>query len=180
MLVMTPAATVPTKCIGDNDLGAKGAFAEEGSFAKEGNFNAVGDFAKGWRRCPRDIGRGARATAPAQLQWNDVLRAVPLGNDACGSNQSNNVSAMPERDTGDDTSGNFAKEGDFAEDDGFATTGNFAKDGSIFKYGNFSAGVLFDVGERLRREGQLCRVGRPCRWRCHRIKRQSSLTTATI
>jgi hypothetical protein len=126
MLVMTPAATVPTKCIRDNDLGAKGAFAEEGSFAKEGNFDAVGDFSEGWRCCPRNIGRGARATAPARLQRNDVLQAVPLGNNACGSNQSNNLSAMPERDTGDDTSGNFAEEGDFAEDDGFATIGNFA------------------------------------------------------
>jgi hypothetical protein len=67
MLVMTTAATVPTKCIQDNNLGAKGAFAEEGSFAKEGNFDAVGDFAKGWQHCPRDIGRGARATVPARL-----------------------------------------------------------------------------------------------------------------
>jgi hypothetical protein len=97
---MTPAATVPTKCVRDNDLGAKGAFAKEGSFAKEGNFDAVGDFAEGWRRCPRNIGRGARATAPARLRRNDVLRAVPLGNNAGGSNQSDNVSAMPERDTG--------------------------------------------------------------------------------
>ena len=159
---MMPAATVPTKCVRDNDLGAKGAFAEEGSFAKEGNFDAVGNFAKGWQRCPRNIGRGARATAPARLQRNNVLRVVPLGNNAGGSNQSNNLSAMPERDTGDDTSGNFAKEGDFAEDDGFATTGNFAKDGSFFKYGNFSAGILFAVGERLRQEGQLRQVERPC------------------
>jgi hypothetical protein len=180
MLVMTPAATVPSKCVRDNALGAKGAFAEEGSFAKEGNFDAVGDFAEGWRLCPRDIGRGARATAPARLRRNDVLRAVPLGNNACGSNQSDNVSAMPERDTGNDTIDNFAKEGDFAEDDGFATTGNFAKDGSFFKYGNFSAGILFAVGERLCREGQLRRVGRPCRWRRHRRKQQSSPTTATI
>ncbi len=105
---MTPAATVPTKCVWDNDLGAKGAFAEEGSFAKEGNFDAVGDFAEGCQRCPRDIGRGARATAPARLRQNNVLRAVPLGNDAGGSNQSDNISAMPERDTGNDTSGNFA------------------------------------------------------------------------
>ncbi len=63
-----------------------------------------------------------------------------MGNDACGSNQSDNVSAMPKRDTGDDTSSNFAEEGDFAKDDGFATTGNFAKDGSFFEYGNFKAG----------------------------------------
>jgi hypothetical protein len=140
----------------------KGAFAEEGSFAKEGNFDAVGNFAEGWRRCPRDIGRGARATAPAWLQPNNVLRAVPLGNDACGSNQSDNVSAIPEWDTGNDTSGNFAEEGNFAEDNGFATTGNFAKDGSFFEYGDFSAGVLFAVGERLCQEGQLCQVGRPC------------------
>ncbi len=180
MLVMMPAATVPTKCIRDNDLCAKGAFAEEGSFAKEGNFDAVGDFAEGWQRCPRNIGRGARATAPARLQRNNVLRVVPLGNNAGGSNQSNNLSAMPERDTGDDTSGNFAEEGDFAKDNGFATTGNFAKDGSVFEYGNFSAGVHFTVGERLRQEGQLCQVGRPCRWRRHRRKRQSSPTTATI
>jgi hypothetical protein len=162
MLVMTPAATVPTKCIRDNNLGAKGAFAEEGSFAKEGNFNAVGNFAKGWQRCPRDIGRGARATAPARLRRNDILRAVPLGNNAHGSNQSDNVSAMPEQDTGDDTSGNFAEEGDFAEDDSFATTSNFAKDGSFFEYGNFSAGVLFAIGEQLCQERQLRRVGRPC------------------
>jgi hypothetical protein len=162
MLVMTPAATVPTKCVRDNDLGAKGAFAEEGSFAKEGNFDAVGDFAEGWQRCPRDIGRNARAMAPARLRRNDILRAVPLGNDACGSNQSNNVSAMPEQDTGDDTSGNFAEEGNFAKDNGFATTGNFAKDGSFFEYGNFSAGILFAVGERLRQEGQLRQVERPC------------------
>jgi hypothetical protein len=157
MLVITPAVTVAMKCVRDNDLGAKGAFAEEGSFAKEGNFDAVGNFAEGWRCCPCDIGRGARATAPARLQRNDILWAVPLGNNACGSNKSDNVSAMPERDTGDDTSGNFAKEGDFDEDDGFATTGNFAKDGSFFKYGNFSAGVLFAVGERLCREGNFAK-----------------------
>ena len=128
------SAPAPRKYVQDNDLGTKGAFAKDRGFAKEGKFDAVGDFAKG---------RRASATTTEE-------QAVRMDNDGYGSNQSNNIS---ERNTGNDTNSDLAKEGDFAKDD---TTSNFAKGGSSFEHGSFSARAHSSGGGRLCRERQLC------------------------
>jgi hypothetical protein len=72
-----------------------------------------------WQQCQRDNNASTATTT--------VGRHGPRQRNAC------------QQDVGDDTSGDFSKDGEFVEDNNFSTKGNLAEDGSLAKEGNFDA-----------------------------------------